>query len=484
MEQNIKFFFIRIGSNSEKNYIYKSVPFFNAIIAKASLFESSSGLLSSLFIKLNIQKKESSFIIDPNTYVFALNPQNPWSILSWVKCKRSDAFKKLKDNLRLSEGADISKSIQEIEKPKESDKDKVEIKTVKSSYRRLADKYFLKNISDQIGKRALIPDDFIDPDFVQDFVSKVISYQRNILFERFKDEKYKNLQIGILPPKFILSPYFPILNNDWRTTQNIIWEEFSKQYQEENSSLVLLTNKDYFNKNYTLLIEDLLKLSPKYVFFWISGFKEDTAKEDELVRYVDFIQTLSQNGKFIIDLYSGGFSTFLIPLGLAGITNGPGYGMDREIEPVQGGVPAAQYYIPTLHTRQQVLESYTLMHSNNIISKEDFHKKVCNCPICKTGIKATAAEMTTYFGELGKPKPDKNGNFRSYPSTLAMERCAFHFILARLIEFKWAISANEKDIISRIDSEISIWKKSNKHLLTWRNALSKFVKTDQAVINF
>lgn len=217
-----------------------------------------------------------------------------------------------------------------------------------------------------------------------------------------------------------------------------------------------------------------------------SGFQvlRRIAKEDELVRYVDFIKTLSQNGKLLIDLYSGGFSTFLIPLGLAGITNGPGYGMDREIEPVQGGVPAAQYYIPTRHTRQQVLESYQLMYTNDIISKEDFHKKVCNCPICKTGIKATAAEMTTYFGELGKPKPDKNGNFRSYPSTLAMERCAFHFILARLIEFKWAISANERDIISRIDSEISIWKKSNKHLLTWRNALSKFVKTDQSEINF
>lgn len=148
MDQNKKYFFIRIGSNSEKNYIYKSVPFFNAIIAKASLFESSSGLLSSLFIKLNIQKKESAFIIDPNTYVFALDPNNDWSIRSWVKCKRREALKKLKENLRLPDGADISDSIRPVEKPKEADKEKVEIKTVKSSYRRLADKYFLKNIRD------------------------------------------------------------------------------------------------------------------------------------------------------------------------------------------------------------------------------------------------------------------------------------------------------------------------------------------------
>lgn len=486
MDAQNKYFLIRIGSNSEKNYIYKTVPFFNAIIAKASLYESSSGLLNSLFIKLNIQKKQSSFIIDPNTYVFALNPHNPWSIRSWVKCKREEASKKLRENLRLPHNSDVSDFIREIEKPKENEKGKVEIFTIKNSYRRLATKYFQCDIINQIGNRALSPDDFDDPDLLRKFVTSVISYQQNILLERFKDEKYKDLQVGILPPKFILSPYFSISNSKWYRTQIQIWGEFEKQYEEENASLVLLMSKDYFLLNSLLLIEDVLKLKSKYVFYWIAGFKEESSKEEDLTIYVNFIRTITSKGKMLIDLYAGGMSTFLIPLGLTGITNGPGYGMDREVEPVQGGVPTAQYYIPTRHTRQQVLESYTLINSNRIESKDEFHRYVCNCPICQTGIKNTAAEMLQFFGEMDKPKPDKNGNYRSYPKPSALERCAFHFILARLIEFKWAIAANEEDVMKRIESEINIWKKSNSHLIKWQNVLKKFVPgfDDQAKLDF
>jgi len=190
----------------------------------------------------------------------------------------------------------------------------------------------------------------------------------------------------------------------------------------------------------------------------------------------NFITLLHNNKKKVVDLYSGGLSTLLFPFGLAGITNGTGYGMDRDIEPVQGGLPTAQFYLPTLHIRQQVLESYNMIMVNGVgTTKEDFHKNICNCPICRDGIQSGATDLPLYFGELGEYKKDKNGNKRRFPTPRAMERCNFHFILSRLLEYKWAKNASVIDINSKFEKEIHLWRKSNKHLIRWQKVLQKFI---------
>jgi len=470
-----KLFILRIGSNAEKTYIYKTVPFFNSVIAKANLFESSKGLLSSLFIKLNIQKGNSSFIIDPNTYVFALNPMNDWSIRSWVKCKRENADQKIIENLKLSSDENPNDSIREIENPNEKDKNKVEIYAIKRAYRKLADIFFNEPLSNTIGKRAINPNDFNQQEVIDQFVINVSNYQKNALIKKYSSEKYKDFQLGITEPKFILSPYFLIKNDEWFQFMVKIWNSFDEINSNEKSSLVLLIDKDYLNSKIQDIIDVLSKYKSQNVFIWVSNFKEDTADEETLSNYTKFVVELNNQGKHIIDLYSGGYSTFLIPFGIGGVTNGTGYGMDRDVEPVQGGVPTAQYYIPTLHLRQQVLESFNLIVQNNIeLDKSTFHAKICNCPICQEGIKNEATDMLQFFGELGEARLLKNGNIRRYPTSKSLERCNFHFVLSRLIEYRWSLKATKDDVLERINEEKAIWHKTNKHLERWYNTLTKF----------
>jgi hypothetical protein len=173
-------------------------------------------------------------------------------------------------------------------------------------------------------------------------------------------------------------------------------------------------------------------------------------------------------------LYSGGFSSFLLPFGLKGITNGPGYGMDKDSEPVVGGIPTAQYYIPSLHIRQTIVDTYNLIQETNLgKDKASFHRDICNCPICQKGINNGASDMIFYYGELGEPLTGKDGIDRSFPTSEAMEKCRFHFIFSRLIEYRWASKTSEEGAIRKLDEEINIWKKNGGHLLIWKDALQR-----------
>lgn len=470
---NNKQFLIRLGSNAEKHYIYKTVPFFDAVISRANYIESSKGLASSLFIKLNILKEKSSYIIDPCTYVYSLDPTLSLSIKSWVKCKKEDAVRKVTDNLRLSDSENPARYIREIANPKSKDEGKVEINTIKRSYRNLADIFFNEEIASKVGKSAINQDDLDDDNILGEFVANVVSYQKNILIKQYDNDKYSDFRKGVLEPKYILSPYFTINDEESINLMMRIWTEFDTQYDSDNAGLVLLVEKRYFTDNYNKIAEEILRLDTPNIFLWVSNYKDDVASEDELSTYARFVIILSENGKNVFDLYSGGFKTYLIPFGLHAVTNGPGYGMDRDIEPVQGGTVSAQYYLPSLHTRQQVLESYTKIVSNQIDqSKESFHKNICNCPICQEGIKSQAADMLEYFGALGDERYDINGNPHRYPKPDSIEKCNFHFILSRLIEFRWAKDASKGEVINKLENEISLWEKTNSHLIRWKDLLS------------
>jgi len=473
-----KQFILRLGSNAEKHYIYKTVPFFDAVIARANYFESSKGLSSSLFIRLNLFKGTSSFIIDPCTYVYGLDPTQNQSIKSWTKCKRNEALGKITENLKLSKDDDPSVYVREIENPRSRDQNKVEINTVKRAYRTLADIYFKPAVANIVGKRAVSIADFEDEEVLNDFVRKVVDYQKDSLIGQYDKEKYSDFRLGVKEPKIILSPYFSICTDAWLEFMIRLWTAFESQISDNDAGLLVLADKDYFVKNEQKITQELLRLKSKNIFVWIANYKDEKVTEAELNAYAGFVITLSQHNKKVYDLYSGGFTTYLIPFGLHGVTNGTGYGMDRDIEPVQGGTVSAQYYIPSLHTRQQVFESYTIIASNILNqTKENFHKVICNCPICQEAIKSHASEMLEYYGALGDVRYDTNGVPHRYPKPESIERCNFHFILSRLIEFRWAKNADRSDVIAKLRNEISLWPNKNDHLIRWREVLGSFYES-------
>ncbi len=473
MNEIDKAFFLRIGGSPEKQYIEKAGTLFPGLFVRANYFESSPGMLSGMCLRLASLKK--GYIIDPVTYVFAFDPYNEWSIRSWQKVNRDKAGEKLRTDLRISNDESILGDwIRPISSPTKKQENKVEVLSIMRAYRKLADKYFVETLANEVGKRAIGPSDFNNVNKIDNLVGKVIDYQNKAIRSYYDATKYQDFKSGIPQPMMVLSPYFIINDQEWLNLMTKIWKSFDSQYKSSNGAAVVLCSIEYLKNNMEVLIDAISKTKINNVFMWIGDFKEEDAEKRSLQSYTKFIFELSLKGKKVINLYAGGLSPFLFPFGLSGMVNNPGYGMDKSFEPVKGGFPTAKYYIPTRHTRQAVLASYDLLIKKGIgISMENFIKEVCACPICKDGIKKEIHDMITYYGELGSAKVGKDGIKRSSPSQKAKERCAYHFIFSRLIEYRWALTATKKDAINRLQSEIKIWGDDGSHLVKWKDVLEE-----------
>jgi len=461
MSNNEKYFFLRIGSNKEKKYIKKMGTLFSGLLARANYFESASGMLSGIFLKFDSLKPPTGFIIDPATYVFALDPS---FIRSWQKVNKKEAEKILKEDLRLRETDRIPNDwIRKISNPTKRQENKIEIFNIMSAYRKLADSYFDNDIASLVGKQALTKNNFTASS-LNNFVKNVISYQDNAITSRYNTAKYSGFYDVVAKPIVVLSPYFRISNLEDFEFMVEIWKSFDSQYRKENGAIVLQCTIDFLRDQSQLLLENLSSIRKNILFLWIDGFDEVDALPEQLEAYVRFIVNTSSNGKQLINLYTGGLSPLLFPFGLSGMVNNVGYGMQREAEPVKGGIPTAQFYIPTLHVREQVLASYDLFIKNKVgTTKELFYRDICSCPICKEGIKNGVKDFIPFYGSVGLPKSNPEST-KKYPTPIALNRCTFHFLLSRLREYKWARTSQKKDVIGRLNEEITIWHKNKDHL--------------------
>lgn len=465
-----KTYLIRIGSNSEKKYIEKLSELFSGIIVRANYFESSKGMLSAFFLKL--MKKNRLFIVDPITYAFSIDPDADASIRSWQKVKMSKADEKLRIGLNLGDNGEIKMSWKrDIKNPTEGQKGKIEVYGIIKAYRRLADIYFPKHIADVVGIDALSYSHFTGSD-IKTFVNNVYTYQKSLIATMYKGDKYDGFDVPA--QKVMICPYFSIVNNAWLDFMINIWSEFNEIATIDDGVVVQLTAESLrlFGDK---IIEKLSGLKSGKVFLWIENFKEDLASSADLITYSNFVVKLEAAGKSVINAYAGGFSMFLLGFGLTGVINGPGYGMDKNKEPVKGGLPTAKYYIPKLHTREMITDAYDLFNRKKIgLTKQDYLNNICSCPICRDIITNGIADLYTQFGELGSAILCEDGISRQYPTSKALEKCAYHFLLSKYIyEFKWIQSRDKEQILEKLNEEISVWGGDVAHLNVWKDVLKK-----------
>ena len=456
-----KFFFLRIGSNTEKQYVRKMGSLFSGLMVRANYFESASGMLSALFLRFDSLNPSIGFIIDPVTYVFSLDSEY---IRSWQKINKNKAEEKLRQDLHLDASENIPSVWQrEIQNPTKRQKNKIEVYNIMRAYRKLADFYFVPNLANVVGKRALSKDDFDDTSLTS-LVNRVIDYQEKAISSRYNTEKYSDFKAIVPRPLMILAPYFLITSQDDLEFMKKIWNEFDSQYTKDDGAIVLHCTINFLEDHHQVILETISNVNKKNVFLWINGFDEESASSTQLGAYVKFVGNATSNNKRIINLYAGGLSPFLLPFGLSGMVNNIGYGLQRDAEPVKGGIPTAQFYIPKLHIRKQVLTTYDLLVRNDLGETADnFYENVCSCPICKEGIHNGLSDFILFYGEADYPKNDPESP-RKYPTSQALKRCIFHFLFSRLKEYKWATKATPQEAIDLLNAEIALWRTNKDHL--------------------
>jgi len=461
----------------ERPYVEKTVAMFTGLFVKANLFESAPAALSGLIVRYvgAMKSPPARYLIDPVTYVFGMEPDGPEgesTLCHWKLLSDAEVERRVRQDYHLRE----TDSMPEGRIRVSEEAGKAEVLLLTRSYAHLADEVFGDSLRRKVGLQALKESDFKDSSILEDFVGRVIDYQRGALKRRFEGTKYQELGATLPEPAFILSPYFSITTKESLEFMSSIWRAFADR-QLANGAAVAMVSKDYFTCCWQEVAQALLGIDTRLIMLWIPELKEESATHDELLAFGRFVQVLARGGRSVINLYGGGFSMSLLSHGLTGLVNGPGYGLQRNAIPIKGGAPAASFYIPSSRVRKGILDVLQDMMSNPVIqSKQDFLDHVCSCSMCRAAMNKDPKEsypdaFWSYYGELVPSKTP--GSNRQVPSKATTDREAFHFLLARLLEFRTERCSSRAGALEQLRACRSLWRgRSGAHLDTWISVLS------------
>ena len=445
---------IRLGSHAEKEYLLKTVKFFDGLLIAANLVEATPAATASLIVKAGGHKLATPYFLNPMTYAYG----------TYV------------DRLTGQERADLD-WIMSDQKDRKSGQTK---RDFKRSYRQLSEALGGPFSAAIARKRAITPVDFSSKQNTTRACESVIEYQLTRISEEFlKDEEFQHYASNLPPPAAVFAPYFYA-----EPTQFDAWMDVNLELARVSAALeppvpvhaILcvdqekLTN-DHFNST---IVKELPKTGVSAVWFWFSRFQEDIASTERLLAFRSLVETLSTQME-VYNLHGGFFSLALSHLGLSGISHGIGYGEQKDVIPVIGqSIPTVRYYLPDLYKRIGVPRIQRCFHSLGINVPADFHSRICRCVVCKGVVSQSLSDFTA-FGDMHYSRPQSK---RLAQTPAAAKRCRFHFLLNRIRERDQQKLLSLQQTRLQLSNAIATWETQAviedevRHLRRWIAALS------------
>ena len=329
---------------------------------------------------------------------------------------------------------------------------------LKVSIRKMLDAYgdFLRK-KIQNGQ-VITPEDFINyTTEVKDFVKKVICFQRDYVQETAEGKDYyKYLQYAGVPlkPIWLVIPYFCMnakTYKGWLDINRRLIDIALQEFPDKDLAAELVIEKDLLEDEKILndtIADNYIKSGISRILLWIDNFSAFESSKKLLENYVGLIKKLTRKGIEVYNLYGDYFSVLLchpdLNVGLNGVCHGLGYGEERSVIPVGGGIPINKYYYPPLHERLSFREASMLLRLKGYIDSgggpgnpEKYYADICNCPTCKEVIKN---DMNNFIS-FGEAKPviikGRYGDItRQFPTQDAKSLCIRHFLNAKLNEWE------------------------------------------------
>ena len=435
----IPFHFLRIGSHAEKEYFLNAHENFEGIFINANLIEATTAASASLISNLkNIHNKP--FFIDPFTFAFGLKPQ-----LLYVEKK------------------DRKKGTTKIE--------------LKSTYANLSKQYGTV-IQDKVNaKTSIQPKDFEKPNTKEELCHKVLEYQLTKLSKVFMEDDFFSEE-GSIEPIGLIAPYFFIPEIGSWLDLNI---DLAKTARQVNNSkplyaIVCFDPRILQNDNdITELIKKFKQLDVEGYLLWVSGLDEKEFGMNSLKNFIRIITNLNQNNRKVINMYGGYLSILLSKIGLSGFSHGVGYGAEKDVEPVIGGVPSVKFYFPPLHERFLFADIKFVLAQMNT-TPEKYKEQICNCDICNMTIQNNIDNFDK-FGET-KPSPNAKPNSRfadrEYATGDSVRLNRIHFLKARHKEIQIVKNTDLKKLLMELEATNNKYKTYfgyNEHFKIWSEVL-------------
>jgi hypothetical protein len=181
-------------------------------------------------------------------------------------------------------------------------------------------------------------------------------------------------------------------------------------------------------------------ISPGVFLIWIAAFSEHEATASELRAFVRLLERFGDMAP-VVNLYGGFFSIALSRCGVvksvAGVCHGPGYGEDRDVIPVGGGVPVAKFYVPALHARLELKAAFRAIRAlGGLKSVDEFDNRICDCKECRELI---TKDPEIDFGEYMRTRTKK----KEYPTAETKEHCVRHYMWCKEREYRGPLSRDQ-----------------------------------------
>ena len=439
MSNTIPKHFMRFGYHPDKQFFVS--PFrdcYDGIVLNGNLVAYTTKAVSSFVSELITDKP---YIIDPYTHAFGHSPR---SIMR-----------------RNTEGELV----------------------VKASIQKLA------NIcgdpaEKHLGMRSLNPADFTE-ELKESFTKNVLDFQHNVITEGLSEsgnEKYLSKSERI--PILLIAPYFHLssnLFNIWIDT-NIEFISRAKdraiveEYETPIFAEILVSRDAFFDQVIRgELLSRYRECEADGFVLWIEGFSEQEESDRLLGQYRDFIKELSEDGREILILYGGYFSIALKKYGASAVCHGPGYGEQRDVTPVGGGIPIPKFYYPRLHKRLAISSVAFAFQLEGIDTPPRYFDEVCDCRTCREVIDDDFANFANRYGE-SKFSIDRNGRAHEYATTEAKKIAIAHYIYQKEQEFKYVEDSNISQIRDDLAESFELCTEmfgvnEAAHLSAWSSAL-------------
>jgi len=439
------FHYIRYSISANQKYLKFFLDKYDNLIINGKTVASNGNALS-LFLP-GITKKVK-FIIDPETHAFQHNPSH------------------IESNTKKNRGKRI----------------------IKRSIKMLIKAYGEPIESITNSGRSLDPSDFTVKN-LKPFCKRVLDFQlKTIKKEESKPEvseyydflKGKNkIKDDTVRPSFLIAPYFYLCEtsfDEWMDL-NIKCIETSLILNKDcevplAAQLVIskdiLTNHEKFEK----IIEKYNSIKLQKIFLWIDSFSEQEVSEFCLVKYIELLDRL--NSKTIVNLFGGYFSIVLKKLkiceNLVGVSHGIGFGEERSVVPVGGGLPAAKFYLPRLHKRLIFREStQTIVPFGGHKDKKSFFKEICDCETCQLIIKNDPINDFENYGITSTSPKDS----KEYPTSETRDNCTTHYMYCKIKEYSSSINQQDfEEELKYVYSKLkNILPDQISHCLKWINAI-------------
>jgi hypothetical protein len=443
---------IRMGSHSEKEYVEKTIHLFDGIMLAANLIEATPGASASLLIRLSGPKADIPFYLDPMTYAFGpyvdSDTQQIRTDLDWIKSEQRVNNKT--------------------------------VRRVKSSYNKLAQRLGPPFSSAVTRGAAVNISDFSSTELVRATCYSVLEYQKNRIRDEFaSDPSYSDFADLVPIPRAVFAPYFYIPPGDSKS-----WIELAFTLIAASAELkdlvpvhaVICADRSFLSQSAFLdkLKSALPAAGVDGVWLWFSRFDEFTATIEELRAFRELVESLAAAKLSVYNMHGGYFSMLLSKVGLSGISQGIGYGEQKDVVPIVGqSTPTVRYYVPVLHRRLGVPEIERCFNSLKITSPASFFKEICDCTICQ-GIIGKGLQNFNEFGDTHYSTPESK---RRAQTPAAAKRCKFHFLLNKRREKEQLEKSSLVQLTADLSTLAGMWsmqpsiRRDADHIGRWKKAL-------------